>query len=131
LEVYVILSYRNNNSMSYKNNRIERLPHELRYYIAEYVPSKREQTYPYIVLFKDIMLDWYNKYRVWDNSDVVYRSYDEIYKKGISQEESPFFKLAFNRYQQESKYYSMTMLYQVGQFQKIAQRYQRRRVVVK
>jgi len=26
--------------MSYKNNRIERLPHELQYYIAEYVPSK-------------------------------------------------------------------------------------------
>ena len=117
--------------MSYQTNRIERLPPELRYYIAEYVPSKREQTYPYIALFKDIMLDWYNKYRVWDNSDKVYRNYDEIYKEGISQEEAPFFKLAFKHHRRESKYYSMTMLYSVGQFQKIAQRYTRSRAIVK
>ena len=66
-------------SKSYKRNRIEKLPPEIRYYIAEFVPHKNNVEYPYIPLFKNIILDWYNKYRVYDTA-IVYRSYIEIYE---------------------------------------------------
>ncbi len=107
---------------SYKTNRLERLPPELRYLIAEFIPSKLENPYPYIQLFKDIMLDWYNKSRVW-GTNKVYHSYREIYTNGISQEDAPYFKYAFTHYRQESKYYYMTMTHEVGQFTRIAHKY--------
>ena len=103
--------------MSHKRNRLERLPPELRYYIAEFINCKDKQPYTYIPLYKNILLDWYNTRRAWDNSNNVYRQYKEVY---ISQEEIPFIKHAFTRYMRESKYYSMFMNYSVGQFQKIA-----------
>ena len=105
---------------SFRNNRFERLPPELRYYIAEFIASKGGPNYPYIKLFKDIMLDWYNKYRVLDNSTVVYRKYDEIYIDVISQEDAPYFKHAFKHYRYENKYYYMPICNYVGQFIKIA-----------
>ncbi len=67
--------------MSYKTNRLERLPPELRYYIAEYVDCKEEKPYPYIPLFKNIILDWYNSSRPWRDSNIVYRQYKDIYTK--------------------------------------------------
>ena len=109
-------------SNTYKINRLEKLPSELRYYIAEFVPHKNTTSYPYIPLFKNIILDWYNKYRVYDTA-TVYRSYSEIYENGISQEDPPFMKYAFKHIRTESKYYSISMNYSVGQFQKIAKMY--------
>ena len=106
--------------MSYKTNRLTRLPHELRYYIAEYVNCREEKPYPYISLFKNIILDWYNSSRAWDNSGIVYREYKDIYTKGISEDETPFLKFAFKRHRQESKYYNINMVHSVGQFEKIA-----------
>jgi hypothetical protein len=106
--------------MSHNKSRLERLPPELKYYIAEYVECKDQKPYPYISLFKDIIIDWYNKYRAWDNSGIVYCEYNEIYTKGISADETPFLKCAFKRYRQESKYYNIIMVHSVGQFQKIA-----------
>ena len=105
--------------MSYKTNRLARLPPELRYYIAEYINCKEKKPYSYIPLFKNIILDWYNTCRAWDDSIAVYRQYKEIYTKGISQEETPFLKYAFIKYRRENKYYEMTMIRHVGQFQKI------------
>jgi hypothetical protein len=109
-------------SKSYKRNRIEKLPPEIRYYIAEFIPHKNNVEYPYIPLFKNIILNWYNKYRVYDTA-TVYRNYREIYENGISQEDPPFMKHAFKHIRTESKYYSIYMNYAVGQFQKIAKRY--------
>lgn len=108
---------------SYKSNRLDRLPGELRYLIAEFIPSKPEKTYPHIQLFKDIMLDWYNKYRIWETNK-IYLSYKEIYTDGISQEDAPYFKKAFKHHRQESKYYTIAMSHNTGQFTMIAKRYQ-------
>jgi len=106
--------------MSYKTSRLERLPPELRYYIAEYVDCKEEKPYPYIPLFKNIILDWYNSSRPWRDSNIVYRQYKDIYTKGISEDETPYLKYAFNWHRQESKYYNINMVHSVGQFEKIA-----------
>lgn len=108
---------------SYKSNRLDRLPGELRYLIAEFIPSKPEKTYLHIQLFKDIMLDWYNTNRVWDTNK-LYLSYKEMYTDGISQEDAPYFKKAFKHHRQESKYYNMTMSHNVRQFTMIAKKYQ-------
>jgi len=104
---------------SYKSNRLERLPPELRYLIAEFIPSKPETPYPYIQLFKDIMLDWYNKSRVWD-TNTVYHSYKEIYSYGIPPEDAPYFKKAFTRHRRESKYYNMSISNHTREFIKTA-----------
>jgi len=56
------------------------------------------------------------------DTDWTLKSYKEIYENGISQEDPPFMKYAFTNYNIESKYYSMTMIYSVGQFRKIAKR---------
>ena len=106
--------------MPYNKTRIERLPPELRYYIAEYIECKDSTPYPFITLYKNIILDWYNKYRAWDNSGIIYREYKDIYKKGISEDETPFLKYAFKWYRQESKYYNINMIHSVGKFEKIA-----------
>ena len=106
--------------MSYKTNRITRLPPELRYYIAEYVNCREEKPYPYISLFKNIILDWYNSSRVWNESNTVYRQYKDIYTKGISEDETTYLKHAFTNYRRESKYYNINMVHHVGQFEKIA-----------
>lgn len=106
--------------MPHNKTRVERLPPELRYYIAEYVECKDQKPYPYISLFKNIITDWYNKYRAWDNSGIVYCEYKDIYTKGISEDEIPFLKHAFKWHRQESKYYNIIMVHSVGQFQKIA-----------
>lgn len=105
--------------MPYNKTRIERLPPELRYYIAEYIECKDSTPYPFITLYKNIILDWYNKYRAWDNSGIVYREFKDIYAKGISEDETPFLKYAFKWYRQESKYYNKYMIHSVGQFEKI------------
>ena len=105
--------------MFYKTNRLERLPPEPRYYIAEYVDCKEEKPYPYIPLFKNIILDWYNSSRPWRDSNIVYRQYKDIYTKGISEDETPYLKYAFNWHRQESKYYNINMVHAVGQFEKI------------
>ena len=102
--------------MSHKRNHIERLPPELGYYIAEFIDCKSVKPYPYIPLFKNIILDWYNTHRAWDDSNNVYHHYKEIC---ISQEEIPFLKFAFPRHMRESKYYLLTMNHSVGQFNKI------------
>lgn len=106
--------------MSYKTNRLAGLPPELKYYIAEYVNCKDVKPYPYIPLFKNIILNWYNKYRAWDNSGIIYHQYKDIYVKGISEDETPFLKFAFKWHRQESKYYNINMVHSVGQFEKIA-----------
>ena len=109
--------------MSNITNRLDKLPPELRYYIAEYVNCKDVKPYPYIPLFKNIILNWYNKYRAWDNSGIVYRQYKDVYVKGISADEAPFLKYTFKWHRHESKYYNINMIHSVGQFEKIAHRY--------
>ena len=106
----------------YQRNRLEKLPNELKYYIAEFVPHNDNVPYPYIQEFKHIILDWYNKYRAWDTSCQIYRHYSKIYEIGISQDEIPFMKFAFKFYRVESRLYNITMNHAVGQFQKIAKR---------
>lgn len=105
--------------MSYKTDRLAKLPPGLRYYIAEYIDCKDVKPYPYIPLFKNIILNWYNKYRAWDNTDIVHQQYKDVYTKGISADETPFLKYAFKWHRQESKYYNIIMVHSVGQFQKI------------
>jgi len=109
--------------MSNITNRLDKLPPELRYYIAEYVNCKDVKPYPYIPLFKNIILNWYNKYRAWDNSGIVYRQYKDVYVKGISADEAPFLKYTFKWHRHESKSYNINMIHSVGQFEKIAHRY--------
>lgn len=109
--------------MSYRTNRLDKLPPSLSYHIAEYIDCKDVKPYPYIPLFKNIILNWYNKYRAWDNIDIVYREYKDIYTKGISADETPFLKYAFKWHRQESKYYNINMIHSVGQFEKIARPY--------
>lgn len=106
----------------YKRNRLEKLPPELKYYIAEFVPHNDNVPYQYIPEFKNVILDWYNKYRSWDTSGEIYRHYDKIYEIGISQDEIPFMKFAFKFYRAESRFYHITMNHAVGQFKKIAKR---------
>ena len=106
----------------YRKNRLEILPHELRYYIAEFVPHNDNVPYQYIPEFKNIILDWYNKYRSWDTSGQIYRYYSKIYEIGISQDEIPFMKFAFKFYRAESRFDDITMNHTVGQFKKIAKR---------
>jgi hypothetical protein len=107
--------------MYYKTNLLDRLPTEIRYYIAEYIDCKDVKSLPYIPLFKNIILHWYNTSRIWDNSNTIYTEYEQLFTKGIiSQEEIPFLKYAFKWHRVKSKYYNMKMIHSIGQFEEIA-----------
>ena len=101
------------------SSRLDYLPPELRYYIAEYVQCTNPRPYPYLPLYKNIVLDWYNKSREWDTMNPIYHNYDEIYNHGILPHQLPFMKYAFKIYAIDSKYYSMNMIHRIGQFGKI------------
>lgn len=60
-----------------KTNHYEALCNDLKFYIARFVPSKPDREMPYIQEYKDVVVDWYNKTMVHDNS--VYRNYTELY----------------------------------------------------
>jgi|SaaInlV_130m_DNA_3_1039695.scaffolds.fasta_scaffold21237_2 hypothetical protein len=101
-------------------SRLDYLPPELRYYIAEYVHCTNPSPYPYLPLYKNIVLDWYNKRREWDTMNhIICHNYDEIYKHTISADQLPCMKYAFRFYAIDSKYYSMNMIHRIGQFEKI------------
>ena len=99
----------------YKKSHIDRLPPELHYLIAEFIPCKQEKPYPYIQLFKNIILNWYNKNQPRYKSK-VYHTYEEIYTCGISDIHIICLKYAFKNYRKESKYYNMIMSPVDGQF---------------
>lgn len=101
-------------------NYLERLPRELRFYIAEFVPSKPDRPLPYISEYHDVLLDWYNKTRVFDNS--VYRNYQQLYALGIDSDEVQYIKWGFFHYAKERLYYNLSIDHNTGQFLKIAKR---------
>jgi len=101
-------------------NYLELLPRELRFYIAEFVPSKPERPLPYIREFHDVLLDWYNKTRVFDDS--VYRNYQQLYALGIESDEVQYIKWGFFHYAKERLYYNLSIDHNTGQFLKIAKR---------
>ena len=74
-------------------NYLELLPQDLRFYIAEFVPSKSYKPLPYIKEYKDVILDWYNKYRV--TNDSVYHNYRQLYDKGIDSWEVQYIKYGY------------------------------------
>jgi hypothetical protein len=101
-------------------NYLELLPCELRFYIAEFVPSKPDRPLPYINEYHDVLLDWYNKTRVFDDS--VYRNYQQLYALGINSDEVQYIKWGFFHYAKERPYYNLSIDHNTGQFLKIAKR---------
>jgi len=98
-------------------NYLDRLPRELRFLIAEYVPSKPDRNLPYLYEFKNVVTDWYNRTRVWGNDK--YLGYDELYLRGILSHETQFIKHRFFHYAKEKKYYKMGLSPQTKQFEMI------------
>lgn len=100
-------------------NYYDALCSDLKFYIAQFVPSKPNIDLPYLDEFKDVIVDWYNKTRVFDNS--VYRNYDELYRSqnGITSVETSFVKYGFFNYAKEKRYYNLTLSHHTGQFYKI------------
>ena len=47
-------------------SNIDRLPPELQYYIAEFIPSTPDRFLPYLQEFKNVVTDWYNEL-IWEN----------------------------------------------------------------
>jgi hypothetical protein len=99
-------------------NYLESLPQDLRFYIAEFVPSKPVKPLPFIDEYQNVLLDWYNKYRVTDNS--VYLNYKQLYDKGIESYEVQYIKYGFFWYAKDVIYYNLFIDYHTGQFRKIA-----------
>jgi hypothetical protein len=99
-------------------NYLELLPCDLRFYIAEFVPSKPERPLPYIREYHDVLLDWYNKTRVFDDS--VYRNYQQLYALGIDSDEVQYIKRGFFNYAKDRLYYHLNIDHNTGQFIKIA-----------
>ena len=98
-------------------NYLDRLPRELRFLIAEYVPSKPDRNLPYLYEFKNVVTDWYNRTRVWGNDK--YLGYDELYLRGILSHETQFIKHRFFHYAKEKKHYKMVLSPQTNQFEMI------------
>lgn len=105
-----------------KTNYYDALCNDLKFYIATFVPSKPDREIPYIQEYKDVVVDWYNKYMVYDNS--VYRNYTELYKHGISSLLTTFMKYGFFNYKKERKYYTVLLSPYNGQFEQTAIRYE-------
>ena len=101
-----------------KTNYYDMLPNDLKFVIGTFVRSKPDREIPYIQEYKDVVVDWYNKYMVYDNS--VYRNYTELYKHGISSQQTPFMKYGFFNYKKEKKYYKVFLSPYTGQFVKKA-----------
>jgi len=101
-------------------NYLELLPQDLRFYIAEFVPSKPDRPLPYMNEYKDVILDWYNKYRVTDNS--VYQNYRQLYDRGIDSWEVQYIKYGYFWYARAVPYYNLFIDHHTGQFRKIAKR---------
>jgi len=99
-------------------NYLELLPCELQFYIAEFVPSKPDRPLPYISEYHDVLLDWYNKTRVFDDS--VYRNHQQLYALGIDSDEVQYIKLGFFHYAKDRLYYHLSIDHNTGQFIKIA-----------
>jgi hypothetical protein len=97
-------------------NRLERLPRELRFLIAEYVPSKPERPYQYIDEYKNVVLDWYNKTRVYD--DTIFHNFSQLYTTGLNDIETKYLQYRFRDYRRETGYYTMKMCHRTGQFEK-------------
>ena len=101
-----------------KTNHYDALCNDLKFYIAGFVPSKPDREIPYIQEYKDVVVDWYNKRMVHDNS--VYRNYTELYKHGIPSQQIPYMKYGFFNYKKEKKYYRLSLSPYTGQFDKKA-----------
>jgi hypothetical protein len=89
-------------------NYLDRLPRELRFLIAEFVPSKPDRNLPYLNEFKSVVTNWYNRTRVCGDVP-VYRNYTELYLHGITSYETQFIKYGFFEYAKEILYYKMKM----------------------
>ena len=98
-------------------NYLDRLPRELRFLIAEFVPSKPDRNLPYLNEFKNVVTDWYNRTRVWDENN-TYLTYNELYLHGITSYETQFVKYGFFEYAKELLYYNMKMCPFAKQFEK-------------
>ena len=98
-------------------NYLDRLPPELRFYIAEFVSSKPDRKLPYLNEFKSVVTDWYNRTRVYGDVP-VYKTYTELYFHGITSHETQFIKYGFFDYAKEILYYKMKMCPFAKQFMK-------------
>ena len=100
-------------------NYYDALCSDLKFYIAQFVPSKPDVELPYLNEFKDVLVDWYNKRMVVDSS--VYRNYDELYRSqhGITSDETSFVKYGFFHYAKEKRFYNFFLSPYTGQFHKI------------
>ena len=100
-------------------NYYDTLCSDLKFYIAQFVPSKPDVELPYLNEFKDVIVDWYNKRMVFDSS--VYRNYNELYRSqhGITSDETSFVKYGFFHYAKEKRFYNFFLSPYTGQFHKI------------
>jgi hypothetical protein len=106
---------------SYRN-RFDALCNDIRYYIAEYVSSVPEREIQYIREYKEVLLDWYNKYTYRGTKSYVYRNYSELYTQGIPSEFTPYMKYGFFSHRKESKYYNFHLSPHNGRLVKTAKR---------
>jgi len=103
-------------------NRFDTLCNDIRYYIAEYVSSVPEREIQYIREYKEVLLDWYNKYTYRGTKSYVYRNYSELYTQGIPSEFTPYMKYGFFSHRKESKYYNFHLSPHNGRLVKTAKR---------
>ena len=101
-------------------NYYDALCSDLKFYIAQFVPSKPDVELPYINEFKDVIVDWYNKHMVFDSS--VYTNYHQLYRSqhGITDQETTFVKFGFFQYAKEKQFYNLFLSPYTGQFHKFA-----------
>ena len=104
------------NSINY-----ESLCDDLKFRIAEYVSPIPERNIPFNQEYKDVLVDWYNKYSRHDQNWEVKRSYDELYSQGsIPSSRIPYMKYGFYNYGKEKRYYRLHFSPSIGGFAKSA-----------
>ena len=103
-------------------NRYDASCNDIRFYIAEFVDSEPERELQYICEYKEVLLDWYNKYTdhvtKWD----TFRNYSDLYSQGIPSEIIPYIKYGFFSHWKESKYYIFHQSPHTGRLVKTAKR---------
>ena len=78
----------------------------------------QERSLPYLNEYNNVVLDWYNKTRVFDNT--IYHNYQALFSHGIEDTVTRYMHQSFFHYAREKLYYRMHMDHSIGRFEKIA-----------
>ena len=77
----------------------------------------QKHSIPYLNEYTNVVLHWYNKTRVFDNT--IYHNHQELFAHGIGDKETRYMHQYFFHYAREKLYYRMRMDHSTGRFDKI------------